>query len=103
LADKYIIQGKRALKGEVQISGSKNAALGIIAAAMVVDGPSVIENLPQIQDIKVLLEICQELGAEIDWINGNTIRLDPTTIILTKQSRKKFLRSEVHIISWDLF
>ncbi|MDI9490213.1 MAG: UDP-N-acetylglucosamine 1-carboxyvinyltransferase [Saccharofermentanales bacterium] len=80
MADKYIIQGKRALKGEVQISGSKNAALGIIAAAMVVDGPSVIENLPQIQDIKVLLEICQELGAEIDWINGNTIRLDPTTI-----------------------
>lgn len=80
MANNYIIQGKNPLQGEVQISGSKNAALGIIAAAMAVDGPSVIENLPKIKDIKILLEICQELGAEIEWLNENSIRLDPTTI-----------------------
>ncbi|HZJ68392.1 MAG TPA: UDP-N-acetylglucosamine 1-carboxyvinyltransferase [Candidatus Eisenbacteria bacterium] len=80
MSDKYIIQGGTPLKGEVSVSGSKNSALGIIAAAMALDGPCVIENLPKIQDIRVLLTICEELGAKIEWINGNTISFDPAEV-----------------------
>ena len=89
MANTYIIKGKNPLQGEVQISGSKNAALGIIAAAMVVDGPSVIENLPKIKDIKILLEICQELGAKIEWLSENSIRFDPTTVNTYQAISKK--------------
>lgn len=80
LSDRYIIKGGTPLKGNIQISGSKNAALGIIAAAMVLDNPCTIENLPKIQDIQVLLDICEELGARIEWKNQNTIYFDPTPV-----------------------
>lgn len=76
----YQIKGGKPLVGEVHISGSKNAALGIIAAAMLVDGACVIENLPHIADIHVLLDICTDLGAEIEWLSDNTVRFDPTKV-----------------------
>ena len=51
----YIVKGGNRLRGDVSISGSKNAALGVVAASMVLDGRCTIENLPDISDIKVLL------------------------------------------------
>ncbi len=80
MSKKYFIKGGTPLKGKIQISGSKNAALGIIAAAMVLDNPCTIENLPHIQDIQILLDICEELGAKIDWIGKNTIHFDPRPV-----------------------
>ena len=53
LADKYIVNGGNPLRGDIQISGSKNAALGIIAAAMLLDDSCIIENLPHIEDIRI--------------------------------------------------
>lgn len=89
MSDKYYIQGGTPLKGTIQISGSKNAALGIIAAAMVLDNPCTIENLPQIQDIQILLDICEELGAKISWTGKNTIHFDPTPVTTYKAVSKK--------------
>ncbi len=80
MANRYIIQGGTPLKGSVQISGSKNAALGIIAAAMVLDDVCMIENLPKIKDISLLLDICQELGAKIDWVNESDVLFDPREV-----------------------
>lgn len=77
MSNKYIVEGGVPLKGDVQISGSKNAALGIIAAAMLLDDYCVIENLPKIEDIRILLEICEDLGAKIEWLSDNTISFDP--------------------------
>ncbi len=77
MADKYIVNGGNPLRGDIQISGSKNAALGIIAAAMLLDDSCIIENLPHIEDIRILLEICEELGAKIEWLSDNTISFDP--------------------------
>lgn len=77
--DTYLIQGGIPLRGKVPVSGSKNAALGIVAAAMLLDGPCRIENLPHINDIEVLLEICKDLGASFTFEN-NVLELDPTTI-----------------------
>ena len=52
----YIIKGGQPLRGEVYIGGAKNAALGIIVAAIMADEPVTIENLPDVDDVKVLLE-----------------------------------------------
>ena len=61
--EKYIINGGKALHGEVEISGAKNAAVAIIPAALMVDGVCHIENIPQISDTDMLLTILKELGA----------------------------------------
>ncbi len=76
----YIVKGGNRLRGEVSISGSKNAALGVVAAAMVLDGACTIENLPDISDIKVILDICEELGAKVERKGNGIVVVDPTTI-----------------------
>lgn len=75
----YVVTGGTRLHGTVAVSGSKNAALGIVAAAMLLDGPCHIENVPNIADIKVLLDICKGLGAGVSF-NAGALDLDPTTI-----------------------
>lgn len=75
----YRITGGSPLKGTVPVSGSKNAALGIVAAAMLLDGPCQLENVPRIRDIEILLDICRDLGAQIAF-EGNELHIDPTTI-----------------------
>ncbi len=76
----YIIKGKNKLAGTVTVSGSKNAALGIIAASMVLDGPCTIENVPTIVDVDVLLDICCDLGAVIERRDGGQVYLDPSAV-----------------------
>ena len=75
--DKLVIKGKTPLKGEVKISGAKNAAVAILPAALLIDGICTIDNLPNISDVKLLCEIIEELGAKITWINSNYNRLRP--------------------------
>jgi UDP-N-acetylglucosamine 1-carboxyvinyltransferase len=75
-----MVKGGRSLKGEVTVSGSKNAALGIIAAAMLLDGPCTIENIPDIADVNIIIEISKSLGARISHDAEGTITVDPTGI-----------------------
>lgn len=74
------VAGGRRLQGKVRISGSKNAALGIIAAAMAVDGPSTIENLPEVSDIIIMLDICRQLGARVETVAPGSVRIDPRPV-----------------------
>lgn len=76
----YIIRGGNRLVGDVTISGSKNAALGIISAAMLLDGSCKIENVPDIADINVMLEICKGLGAQIRRDQEGSLFIDPCSI-----------------------
>ena len=78
--EKYIINGGKALHGEVEISGAKNAAVAIIPAALMVDGVCHIENIPQISDTDMLLTILRELGAKVRFINKSTIEMDCTNV-----------------------
>ena len=78
--EKYIIHGGTALRGEVEISGAKNAAVAIIPAALMVDGICRIENIPQISDTDMLLTILKELGAKVRFINKSTIEIDCTNV-----------------------
>ncbi len=76
----YMVRGGNRLAGEVTVSGSKNAALGILSAAMLLDGACKIENVPDVADINVMLEICEELGAEIKRDSDGVLYIDPTSI-----------------------
>jgi len=73
--NKFVVQGKRTLCGEVEISGAKNAAVAILPAAMLVDGICYIENVPKISDVLNIIEIMQSMGALTEW-NGNTLTVD---------------------------
>ena len=73
---KYLIHGGNFLHGTIQISGAKNAAVAIIPAALLVDGVCRIENVPQISDVTLILQILQELGADIRVVNRTTIEVD---------------------------
>ena len=74
--EKYVINGGRALRGVVDISGAKNAAVAIIPAALLVEGVCRIENIPQISDTDMLLTILAEHGARVSYINKSTIEID---------------------------
>jgi UDP-N-acetylglucosamine 1-carboxyvinyltransferase len=73
---KLIVNGLRKLQGEVTISGAKNAAVAIIPAALLIDGPCKIENVPDISDVRILKDIMKKLGADMKFQDNNTIIID---------------------------
>lgn len=77
---KYVIRGGRPLKGEINISGAKNAAVAIIPAAILVDGICRIENIPKISDVTLMLDILRELGANVRLVNSTCVEIDSTRI-----------------------
>lgn len=78
--DKLIIRGQKRLKGEVTVSGAKNAALGVLPAALLLNDICTIENVPDILDIKMLKGIMMSLGVEFEDIEKNTIRIDTSKV-----------------------
>ena len=75
---KYVIHGGRPRYGKVEVRGAKNAAVGIIPAALLVEGPCRIENIPAISDVDLLLDILRDLGARVRLINRTTVEVDCT-------------------------
>ncbi|ADL06502.1 UDP-N-acetylglucosamine 1-carboxyvinyltransferase [Lacrimispora saccharolytica] len=78
--EQYIMKGGNPLVGEVTIGGAKNAALGILAAAIMTDEDVLIDNLPDVRDINVLLEAIEEIGARVERIDRHTVRINGKTI-----------------------
>ena len=78
--DQYVIKGGNPLVGEVEIGGAKNAALAILAAAIMTDETVLIENLPDVRDINVLLEAMQQIGAQTDRIDRHTVKINGSHI-----------------------
>lgn len=74
--EQYIIKGGTPLVGEVQIGGAKNAALAILAAAIMTDETVTIDNLPDVNDINVLLEAMSGIGATIQRIDRHTVKIN---------------------------
>ena len=73
---KYVIQGRKPLNGEVTISGAKNAAVAIIPAAILSDGPCVIENIPKIIDVTLQLEILREMGMKVRLLDNAVAQIE---------------------------
>ena len=80
MENQYIIKGGTPLHGEVNISGAKNAALGILAAAIMTDETVVIDNLPNVRDINVLLDAIEGIGATVNRITPHAVEINGSTI-----------------------
>ncbi len=78
--DQYVIKGGRPLVGEVDIAGAKNAALAIVASAIMCDETVTIENLPDVKDVNVLLQAMAEIGVIIDRKDRHTVRINGCAI-----------------------
>ena len=74
--EQYIIKGGNPLVGEVEIGGAKNAALPILAAAIMSDETVTIDNLPDVNDINVLLEAIEGIGAEVQRVNRHAVKIN---------------------------
>ena len=72
----FVVTGGRALKGTIRPAGNKNAALPILAATLLADGPCRIENVPNIRDVQTLVELLGHLGADVRWDGPNTVIVD---------------------------
>ena len=73
---RLVVKGGRSLRGEVVVSGAKNAAVAIIPATLLVEGVCTIENVPNIKDVSILVHTLKELGAKVKYINNNTLQID---------------------------
>lgn len=78
--EQYIIKGGNPLVGEVSIGGAKNAALGILAAAIMTDETVTIENVPNVRDTRVLLQAIEGIGAKVKYIYNNTVQINGGSI-----------------------
>lgn len=76
----YIVEGGHRLSGEIQPSGNKNAALPIVAAALLTDERVELTNVPRIRDIEVLVELIQSVGAEARWLGRNHLEIRAATL-----------------------
>lgn len=78
--EKFVINGGKPLQGEVQINGAKNAAVAIIPAALLADGPCVLDNLPNISDVNICFHILTEMGAKVRMLNKQKAEIDTRNV-----------------------
>ena len=65
---KFIVNGGKKLKGEIEVRGSKNATTPILAATLLTERPCIIRNIPLIRDVLNIVELLKEMGSEIEWL-----------------------------------
>ena len=93
---KFIIEGGRPLRGTIKISGSKNAALPIIAATLLTDETCKLSNVPRIDDVKNLLKIMEKIGSKHDFVgNDLTIRTEKITSHILDEKLVRKLRASI--------
>ena len=78
--EKYAIVGGTPLTGQVEIGGAKNAALAILAAAVMTDDPVTIENVPDVRDTRVLMQAMESIGIKIEHIDRHTVKMDSSKV-----------------------
>ncbi|MBQ6896977.1 MAG: UDP-N-acetylglucosamine 1-carboxyvinyltransferase [Oscillospiraceae bacterium] len=82
--EKYVISGGKPLTGEVTISGFKNAAVAILPATVLANDVCVLENVPDISDIRAEINILKELGAKVQWLDSTVLEIDTSSINVTE-------------------
>jgi UDP-N-acetylglucosamine 1-carboxyvinyltransferase len=75
LAESFVIEGNRPLTGRIAAAGNKNGALPILAACLLTSEPVQLSNVPRIRDVQTMLELLENVGAEVDWIGPNEVRV----------------------------
>lgn len=80
MPEKFVIKGRRPLRGVVEVKGSKNAATPILAATLLTSEPCIIDNLPLIEDVFKMIRLIESLGAKIIWLGERKIRVEAKNI-----------------------
>lgn len=94
--EQYIIKGGMPLCGDVSIGGAKNAALGILAAAIMADETVTIENVPNVRDTRALLQTFEGIGAKVKYVYNNSVQINGSEIndvVVDNDSIKKIRAS----------
>ncbi len=97
-SSKFLIQGGVPLSGEVEISGYKNAAGAILAATLLSEKESIIDNLPLVTDVLDQIEILKQMGVEIEWLTERKIRINPKNINPDKISGELFEKTRISVL-----
>jgi UDP-N-acetylglucosamine 1-carboxyvinyltransferase len=97
-SESFVIEGGRPLNGTVRAAGNKNGALPILAACLLTDEEVRLTNVPQIRDVETMVELVRDLGADVEWLAPNELRVHAADIIsveldaeLARQIRASFL------------
>ncbi len=80
MPEHFRVTGGVPLRGSIRPSGNKNAALPLIAASLLADGPSQLNNVPRITDVDTLLNLVSDLGASVEWTDDHSVRIDPSNL-----------------------
>ncbi len=94
----FRVVGGTPLRGSIRPAGNKNAALPMIAATLMADGPCEIVNVPRIADVDSLLQLVAELGVSFEWTDSNTLRVDPTGVQPTSLNAELAARIRASIL-----
>jgi UDP-N-acetylglucosamine 1-carboxyvinyltransferase len=74
--ESFVIEGRTPLSGRVSAAGNKNGALPILAATLIASEPVVLSNVPRIRDVETMLALLADVGADVDWLGPNEVRVD---------------------------
>ena len=96
---KIVISGGVPLKGRIPVSGSKNATLPLMAAALLGDSPTTLTNVPNLQDVRTMAEVLRSLGAVVDF-EDSTMRIDPAgfTIHEAPYDTVRKMRASIYVM-----
>ena len=96
----YIMKGGNPLVGEVTIGGAKNAALGILAAAIMTDDDVIVENLPDVSDINALIDAIRHLGARVERLDRHTVKINASNIhaVTVEDEHMRKIRASYYFI-----
>jgi UDP-N-acetylglucosamine 1-carboxyvinyltransferase len=95
---KYIVEGGVPLSGRIRPAGNKNAALPIICAALLSDEPVTLENVPDIRDVRTLLELMEQIGCEVEWLGPDSLRIEAKEIRIAEVDRRLAARIRASIL-----
>ncbi|UZE93450.1 MAG: UDP-N-acetylglucosamine 1-carboxyvinyltransferase [Candidatus Nealsonbacteria bacterium] len=94
----FLIKGGKPLRGEVKISGYKNSAGAVLAASLLSEKASVIDNLPHCLDVLNLIEILKEMGAKVEWMGPKKVKINPKNINPNKIPSGLFEKMRVSVL-----
>jgi UDP-N-acetylglucosamine 1-carboxyvinyltransferase len=98
MQEKFLIKGGFPLSGEVEISGYKNSAGVVLAAVLLSEEPSIIDNLPLCSDVLDQIEILKKMGAEVKWLEKNKIKINPINVNPEKIPYELFEKMRVSVL-----
>ena len=98
--EQYAIKGGSSLVGEVEIGGAKNAALAVLAAAVMSEETVIVENIPDVQDVRVLIQAMQSIGVIITWIDKHAVKINAEHIhtLMIQDDYIKKIRASYYLL-----